>query len=79
MKASAESEQWLDAAIVQMQGSLRELAENETNAQFAFVTHEDVRSIQAFAPDTVIAIKAPSGTTLEVPDPDEGMEYPQRR
>ena len=29
--------------------------------------------------DTVIAIKAPSGTTLEVPDPDEGMEYPQRR
>lgn len=29
--------------------------------------------------DTIIAIKAPSGTTLEVPDPDEGMEYPQRR
>ena len=27
----------------------------------------------------MIAIKAPSGTTLEVPDPDEGMEYPQRR
>lgn len=31
------------------------------------------------ASDTVIAIKAPSGTTLEVPDPDDGMEYPQRR
>ena len=33
----------------------------------------------SFDADTVIAIKAPSGTTLEVPDPDEGMEYPQRR
>merc|ERR1711965_1236501 len=62
-----------------MQNSLRELADDESNAQYAYVTHEDVRSIPAFAPDTVIAIKAPSGTTLEVPDPDEGMEYPQRR
>ena len=62
-----------------MQGSLRELADDTTNAEFAYVTHDDVRSIPSFAADTVIAIKAPSGTTLEVPDPDEGMEYPQRR
>lgn len=79
VKASAEQEQWLDNSIAMMQSSLRELADDESNAQFAYVTHEDVRSIPAFAPDTVIAIKAPSGTTLEVPDPDEGMEYPQRR
>ena len=62
-----------------MQGSLRELADDSANAEHAYVTHDDVRSIPSFAPDTVIAIKAPSGTTLEVPDPDEGMEYPQRR
>ena len=79
VKASTENEAWLDSAIAQMQTSLRELADDEANAQYAYVTHEDVRSIPAFAPDTVIAIKAPSGTTLEVPDPDEGMEYPQRR
>ena len=79
VRQSADQEQWLDTAIAQMQASLRELADDESNAQYAYVTHEDVRSIPAFAPDTVIAIKAPSGTTLEVPDPDEGMEYPQRR
>ena len=79
MRESAEQERWLDAAISQMQSSLRNLAEDESNAQHAYVTHEDVRSIGAFAPDTVIAIKAPSGTTLEVPDPDEGMDFPTRR
>lgn len=76
---ATDQERWLDQSIAQMQQSLRELADDETNAQYAYVTHEDVRNIPAFAPDTVIAIKAPSGTTLEVPDPDEGMEYPQRR
>jgi len=79
VRTSLESEQWLDKAIGEMQGSLRELAEDQANSAYAYVTHEDVRSIGAFASDTVIAIKAPSGTTLEVPDPDEGMEYPQRR
>ena len=79
VRAATEQEQWLDGAITQMQASLRELADDDKNSEFAYVTHEDVRNIPAFAPDTVIAIKAPSGTTLEVPDPDEGMEYPQRR
>jgi len=42
-------------------------------------TFEQLLSQSPVVADTVIAIKAPSGTTLEVPDPDEGMEYPQRR
>lgn len=79
VRTATEQESWLDTAITQMQSSLRELADDESNAQYAYVTHEDVRNIPQFAPDTVIAIKAPSGTTLEVPDPDEGMDYPQRR
>ena len=29
--------------------------------------------------ETVIAIRAPQGTTLEVPDPDEGMQDGERR
>ncbi|KAE9593110.1 putative transcription factor E2F-DP family [Lupinus albus] len=32
-----------------------------------------------FQNETLIAIKAPHGTTLEVPDPDEAVDYPQRR
>jgi transcription factor E2F3 len=72
-------EQWLDDAIEQMQTSLRALAEDSANQEHAYVTHEDIRGIASFNGDTVIAIKAPSGTTLEVPDPDEGMEQGQRR
>eukprot|EP00962_Isochrysis_galbana_P050990 scaffold22350_cov124-Isochrysis_galbana.AAC.7 len=75
----AAHEQWLDEAIEQMQTSLRSLAEDSANQEHAYVTHEDIRGIEAFHADTVIAIKAPSGTTLEVPDPDEGMEQGQRR
>ncbi|KAM3322813.1 hypothetical protein P3S67_003964 [Capsicum chacoense] len=29
--------------------------------------------------ETLIAVKVPHGTTLEVPDPDEVVDYPQRR
>lgn len=79
IRISTAHEAWLDDAIGQMQNSLRTLADDSENAEHAFVTHDDVRRIGSFAADTVIAIKAPSGTTLEVPDPDEGMEYPQRR
>ena len=50
VKSATENEKWLDSAIVQMQTSLRELADDETNAQYAYVTHEDVRNIPAFEP-----------------------------
>jgi len=79
IKTAGDQEQFLDSAIGAMQQSLRNLAEDGESSQHAYMTHDDIRSIPSFAQDTVIAIKAPSGTTLEVPDPDEGMEYPQRR
>lgn len=79
VKVTTSHERWLDHAIAQMQQMLQGLADDHRCSHQAFVTHDDVRTISAFAADTVIAIKAPSGTTLEVPDPDEGMEYPQRR
>jgi len=79
VKMCASHERWLDEAIAQMQHTLRGLANDHGYPYQGFVTHADVRAISAFSADTVIAIKAPSGTTLEVPDPDEGMEYPQRR
>jgi len=79
IRISTAHEDWLDHAIEQMQTSLRDLASDSENSQHAFVTHEDIRNISSFHQDTVIAIKAPSGTTLEVPDPDEGMQSPQRR
>ncbi|XP_040951079.1 transcription factor E2FB-like [Gossypium hirsutum] len=44
-----------------------------------FVTKEDIKSLPCFQNEMLIAIKAPHGTTLEVPDPDEDDDSLQRR
>lgn len=62
-----------------MQDRLRELASGEQSAPYAYVTHSDIKSIPELHGDTLIAIKAPPGTELEVPDPDEGMPFGERR
>jgi transcription factor E2F3 len=54
-----------------MREQLRILSENEKNKQWLYVTDEDIKSLSCFQNETLIAIKAPHGTTLEVPDPDE--------
>lgn len=38
-----------------------------------------MRRIVCFSEDTLLAVKAPFGSTLEVPDPDEGMPPGRRR
>lgn len=38
---------------------------------YAYVTYQDIRRIKSLKDQTVIAIKAPSETKLEVPDPKE--------
>lgn len=68
----------LDAEMSLLQDQLRVMAENQENHKQAFVTHEDVQTLDS-GEDTLIAIKAPSGTMIEVPDPDEGMEDGIRR
>jgi hypothetical protein len=44
-----------------------------------FVTKRDIAELQAYHNDTVIAVRAPPGTSLEVPNPDEGMRLGMRR
>ncbi|URD88204.1 hypothetical protein MUK42_30777 [Musa troglodytarum] len=39
--------------------------------RWLFVTEDDIKGLPCFQNETLIAIKAPHGTTLEVPDPDE--------
>jgi transcription factor E2F3 len=72
-------EQSLDERIREMRERLRTLSENESNKKWLYVTDEDIKSLSCFQNETLIAIKAPHGTTLEVPDPDEAVEYPHRR
>ncbi|KZV30553.1 hypothetical protein F511_05703 [Dorcoceras hygrometricum] len=69
----------LDEQIREMQERLRGLSEDENNQRWLFVTEDDIKNLPCFQNQTLIAIKAPHGTTLEVPDPDEAVDYPQRR
>ncbi|KAE9621734.1 hypothetical protein Lal_00032809 [Lupinus albus] len=69
----------LDGQISEMQERLRSLSEDENKKKFFFVTEDDIKSLPCFQNETLIAIKAPHGTTLEVPEPEEAVDYPQRR
>ncbi|CAA2978270.1 transcription factor E2FB-like [Olea europaea subsp. europaea] len=83
LQAEVESlnmeEHRLDEQIREMEEKLRGFSEDENNQKWLFVTEEDIKSLPCFQNETLIAIKAPHGTTLEVPDPDEAIDYPQRR
>ncbi|GAB2234874.1 hypothetical protein Droror1_Dr00004143 [Drosera rotundifolia] len=83
LQAEVESlsiqERRLDEQIREMQERLGELSQDEDNQKWLFVTEEDIKGLPCFQNETLIAIKAPHGTTLEVPDPDEAADFLQRR
>ncbi|KAK9734606.1 hypothetical protein RND81_04G151400 [Saponaria officinalis] len=72
-------ERKLDEQIRNMQERLREVSEDGNNQKWLFVTEEDIKAVPCFQNETLIAVKAPHGTTLEVPDPNEAVDFPQRR
>lgn len=51
----------------------------ENAARYMYVIYSDITSLPMYSKDTIIGIKAPSGTSLEVPDPDQGMRPGMRR
>ncbi|KAK8949169.1 Transcription factor E2FA [Platanthera zijinensis] len=62
-----------------MKERIRELSEDENSSKWLYVTAEDINSLPCFQNQTLFAVQAPLGTTLEVPDPDEVGENSQRR
>ncbi|KAK4366403.1 hypothetical protein RND71_014283 [Anisodus tanguticus] len=64
----------LTIKVYRLDDQIREMQE-----RWIFVTEDDLKSLPCFQNETLIAIKAPRDTTLEVPDPDEAVDYPQRR
>ncbi|KFV90189.1 Transcription factor E2F6, partial [Eurypyga helias] len=74
-------EEALDELIKDCDRQLFELTDDQKNAKYpfnscvsvrcAYVTYQDIHSIQAFQEQIVIAIKAPEGTSLEIPIPKE--------
>ncbi|XP_009979978.1 PREDICTED: transcription factor E2F6 [Tauraco erythrolophus] len=64
-------EEALDELIKDCAHELFDLTDDKENAKLAYVTYQDIRSIQAFQGQIVIAIKAPEETKLEIPVPKE--------
>jgi len=56
-----------------MPPGVRDISEN------MFVRFKDITAMPEYKSETVIGIRAPTGTSLEVPDPDQGMKPGQRR
>ncbi|XP_015223971.1 transcription factor E2F4 [Lepisosteus oculatus] len=61
----------LDQQKVWVQQSIKNVTDDTQNSRLAYVTHEDICS--CFKGDTLLAIRAPSGTQLEVPIPEAVM------
>ncbi|XP_009469023.1 PREDICTED: transcription factor E2F2-like [Nipponia nippon] len=64
----ARMERTLDQLLQDCGLQLQQLADNEANQRLAYVTYQDLRAISNFQEQTVIAVKGPPGTQLEVPD-----------
>ncbi|CAH9148085.1 unnamed protein product [Cuscuta epithymum] len=75
----ALDERRIDEQIREMQQRIGDLMEDEKNQRLLFIREEDIKSIPSFQHETLIAVKAPHGTTVEVPDPNEAVDHPQRR
>ena len=68
-----EEEKKLDYWTNQIQGSLGQLTKDSSYTDYAYVTYDDIRNLPNLTGnqnETLLAIRAPSGTSLEVPDPE---------
>lgn len=67
-------EQRMDTIIKNAQLQLRMLTADSDNKRLAYVTYRDIRTVTEFEDQTIVAIKAPPETKLEVPHPDEALQ-----
>ncbi|XP_023587880.1 transcription factor E2F2 [Trichechus manatus latirostris] len=71
LKELMSMEQALDQLIQSCSVNFKHLTEDKTNKRLAYVTYQDLRAVGSFKEQTVIAVKAPPQTRLEVPDRSE--------
>nr|QYW07151.1 transcription factor E2FC [Dimocarpus longan] len=69
----------IDDCIREKQELLSALGENENTRKYLFLTEEDIINLPCFQNQTLIAIKAPPASYIEVPDPNEDIGFPQRQ
>ncbi|XP_036424114.1 transcription factor E2F4 [Colossoma macropomum] len=66
----------LDQQRVWVQQSIKNVTDDSQNSPLAYVTHQDL--CNCFKGDTLLAIRAPSGTQLEVPIPESIGNGPKK-
>ncbi|XP_037698892.1 transcription factor E2F3 isoform X1 [Choloepus didactylus] len=70
----SQEEKKLDELIQSCTLDLKLLTEDSENQRLAYVTYQDIRKISGLKDQTVIVVKAPPETRLEVPDPVESLQ-----
>jgi hypothetical protein len=66
-----DEEKWLDDTINSVENQLSEMSKDPLYDQFAYVSYEDIKRLTQDKENsnwTLLAIRAPKGTTLEIPD-----------
>jgi len=53
--------------------------EGKESNPWMYITKDELTSLSSLCEDTMIAVRAPPGTMLDVPDPDEGMKPGSRK
>ncbi|XP_071488315.1 transcription factor E2F5-like [Diadema antillarum] len=71
-----EEEKELDQQRSRVQQSIRNVTDDVENHRLAYVTHDDL--CRCFKGDTLLAVQAPSGTQLQVPVPERGLDNQKR-
>lgn len=74
LKALSDEERRLDELIQSCMRQVHQICENRYSQRFAYLTYDDVQRIPSLKEQTVIVIKAPAETKLEVPHPEESLQ-----
>ncbi|XP_030639096.1 transcription factor E2F3-like [Chanos chanos] len=69
-----QEERRLDELIQSCSQDVKQMTESSHYQKLAYVTYQDIRRLRSLRDQTVIVVKAPSETKLEVPDPQEGLQ-----
>ncbi|XP_035245757.1 transcription factor E2F3-like isoform X1 [Anguilla anguilla] len=70
----SRQEKKLDELLQSCGRDVRQMTEDTHNQRLAYVTYQDIRRIRSLEDETVIVVKAPSETKLEVPDQQESLQ-----
>ncbi|XP_034409400.1 transcription factor E2F3-like isoform X2 [Cyclopterus lumpus] len=73
VSALGEEEQRLEQLIQRCSLDMRHISDLQSNQKNAYVTYQDIKQLGNLRDQTVIVVKAPTDTKLEVPDPDESL------